>query len=226
MLDERGDALHTHKGMRFHPQFWSALRMWMKENWVGVSPERCFDWFPARAMRFGLDAVHTKHQAKLKKQAKARKEHARSETVSRAIKLGNKVEPQALLLADSPGPLRQNPGSPRLRRSDIPRHREKRPPLVSYEDPPPIPDGAYKRLMSDRPVRWGVYRYVCEELSRYGERRDREAFDRFLGLITCFWMDRAKFQPVPGNPDAVTVRIFPVGQPQALMTVDLNGLDF
>lgn len=233
VIDSDGLVLFHYDKLAAHRYIKPALRAWLKERWLEISQERCFEWFPARAMRFGLDTVLAKYDAQLKRRAKARKCY-RGPALAYHEMLSEKFSATAAT-RDTPPPdeLPAKPGPRRIRKSNS--TSRQRPPLLGFDGPPQpisldvpdrVPAGAYDRLMRDRTVRWQVYVHVCEELSAYRERRDEESLDRFLALINSFWeLGGVRFEHVPGNPDAVTVDIWPnYDQPKARVTLDLKGI--
>lgn len=231
IIDSDGSTLFR-AGMGGHRYIEPALRAWLKERWMQINPDRCFDWFPARAMCFGLDTVLAQYDAELKQHAKARKV-TRGPAASYHNMLSERFSTHAPAhYAPAPDQPPAMPGPRRIRKTDS--TQQLRPRLLEFDGPThtlvDVPDrepaGAYGRLMRDRSIRWQVYMHVCEQLSGYGERRDRESFQRFLALINSFWaLGGVRFESVPSNPDAVTVDIWPnYDQPKAQMTLDLKGI--
>lgn len=217
---------------RSHRHIKRAFREWLKMDWIWDKPERVFDWFPVRAMRLGLDTVLGKYELEKEKRAKRLKDGSKLPFLKpgSALKSLMSVPPvpnEALSIEVS-----ASPGPRRIRKDRI--ERPQRKPIVSLygplQIPEPVPEsesrGACDRLLKDRAIRWQVYVHVCEEISQYGERRDAESFRRFLALINSFWqLGGVRFWHVPGNPDAVTVEIWPnYDQAKARVTLDLKGI--
>lgn len=230
---DRDGSVRFCAGISGHRYIEPALRAWVSDRWMQINPDRCFDWFPDRAMRFGLDTVLAQYDAELKQRAKARKEsrglaasyhNVLSERFSTHVPAHDAPAPDEAPVMPGPRRIRKIGNTqqfpPRLLEFDGPTQ------LISLDVPDREPAGAYDRLMRDRAIRWEVYMYVCEQLSGYRERRDNESFQRFLALINSFWaLGGVRFESVSGNPDAVTVDIWPNwGQAKARMTLDLKGI--
>jgi hypothetical protein len=228
-------ACELQSARRSHRHIKRALREWLKMDWIGDKPERVFDWFPARAMRLGLDTVLAKYKVEQKKRTKRQKESARFGSKLELLKLGNTLQSLTSVTAipsdTVPKGFSADCSPRRIRRIDITRPQRK--PLIDFDGQTQIPEqperaaqGAYDRLRENRSIRWQVYVYVCEELSQYRKLRDKESFCRFLALINSFWqLDGVRFWHVPGNPDSVTVEIWPnYDQAKAEVTLDLKGI--
>lgn len=232
IIDRDGGALFS-AGISGHRYIEPALRAWLKERWMQINPDRCFDRFSPRAMRFGLDTVLAQYDVELKRRAKTRKESsgpAASYHNALSEKFATHVPANDESAPDEPPAM---PGPRRIRKTD--NRKQPRPRLLefggptqpaSFDIPDREPAGAYDRLMRDRAIRWQVYMHVCEQLSGYRERRDGESFQRFLALINSFWaLGGVRYESVPGDPDAVTVDIWPNwDQPKARMTINLKGI--
>lgn len=213
IIDECGEPLFTRNGLRFHRHFWPALRAWQKEGWIQINPDRCFDWFPARAMRLGLDTVRAKYDAELKRRAKLRKNHDRLGPDVGRMMPAEKLEPCVPTLPAAPN-------SPRRKRFPANRGFLRREPLLSDKPAPELRDGQYKWLMRNHQARVDLWIYATTLPNDQGVTP--------LELASCSpAIGRTTFIRVPDNPDAVIVSIMPRHRPAPVRHfIDLTGLDF